>query len=203
MNAIARPWIGLVFKCCAALALIMAFVFFMRMQEEQSFVERYRKDGTVSLAVVTQMERDTVTTTTRRGRSRSNDIQVLSVRFNPNSGLAYADYKGQADIPTAPPATGDPVADSAFGEVIWVSEATYAATQIGTGFVVVDTPYSGDGPELIETIRDFDPASYYPGIAISLLAMVVFGLAGWRISRASAQRGAAQVVPTPVPGTGV
>ncbi|GAA0768911.1 hypothetical protein FHS52_001365 [Erythromicrobium ramosum] len=200
MNANARPWIGLVFKCCAALALIIAFVFFMRMQEDQSFIDRYRAEGTVSRAVVIGMERDTLATTTRKGRSRTTDIQVLTVRFNPKSGLKYADYTGQADIPSAPPATGNPMTDSEFSEVIWVSNAAFETTKVGDSFVVVDTPYSGDGPELIEGIRDFDPASYYPGIVMSLAAMLVFAVIGWRISRASALRGAAQVMPLPVPG---
>jgi len=202
MNAIARPWIGLFFKCCAALALIVAFVFFMRMQEEQSFFDRYRAEGTVSRAKVIGMERDTLTTTTRRGRSTTTDIQVVTVRFNPKSGLKYADYTGQADIPSAPPATGNPMADSEFSEVIWVPNAVYEKTKVGDSFVVVDTPYSGDGPELFDDIRDFDPASYYPGIALSLLAMLVFAVIGWRISRASALRGAALVLPLPVPGAG-
>jgi len=197
MNAIARPWIGLVFKCCAALALIFAFIFFMRMQEDQSLVDRYRNEGTVSRAVVTGMERDTLTTTTRRGRSRSSDIQVLTVRFNPKSNLKYADFKNMGDVPSAPPPTGDASADWEYGGVIWVSNATFEATKLGDSFIVVDSPYSGDGPELIEEIRDFDPTGYYPGIAVSLIAMLAFGLIGWRISRASALRGAAKVVPVP------
>ena len=202
MNAIARPWIGLVFKCCAALALIVAFVFFMRMQEDQSFIDRYRAEGTVSRAVVIGMERDTLTTTTRKGRSRSTDIQMLTVRFNPKSGLKYGDYTGQADIPSAPPPTGNPMADSEFSEVIWVSNVAFEATKVGDSLVVVDTPYSGDGPELFDDIRDFDPSSYYPGIALSLIAMLVFVVIGWRISRASAVRGAAEVLPLPLPGAG-
>ena len=147
MNAIARPWIGLVFKCCAALALIVAFVFFMRMQEDQSFIDRYRADGTVSRAVVIGMERDTLTTTTRKGRSRRTDIQMLTVRFNPKSGLKYADYTGQADIPSAPPPTGNPMADSEFSEVIWVSNTAFEATKVGDSFVVVDTPYYAQAAE--------------------------------------------------------
>ena len=195
MNAIARPWIGLAFKCCAVLALIVAFVFFMRMQEDQSLVDRYRDQGTVSRAVVTGMERDTMTTTSRRGRSRNSDIQVLTVRFNPKSDLRYADYTNGGEVPSAPPATGDASVDWEYSDVIWVSNDTYETTKLGDSFIVVDTPYSGDGPELIEDIREYDPSGYYPGIAAALVAMLAFGLIGWRISRASALRGAAEVMP--------
>jgi hypothetical protein len=205
MNAIARPWIGLVFKCLAALALIVAFIFFMRMQDEQSFVDRYREDGTVSRAVVTEMSLDTVVYEGRRGRTRTSEIQVLSVRFNPESTVKYADLPGataDAELPGPPPLTGDIAKDSRFGEVIWVSREVYDRTKVGDSFIVVDTPYSGDGPELVEDIRDFDPSTFYPGIAIALVMMLVFAVIGWRISRASVLRGAGRVAPLPLPGTG-
>lgn len=179
MNDAARPWIGLVFKCAAVLAAIFAFVFFMRMQEDQSFVDRYRNEGTVSRAVVTAMETDELVTTARKGRTRKTDIQVLSVRFNPKSGLAFRDFKDGVEAPTAPPPSGDPVADSAFSEVIWVTKDVFAKTRVGDSFLVVDSPYSGDGPELIEDIRGFDPASFYPGIAISLVLAAVLAAIGW------------------------
>jgi len=180
MNNAARPWIGIVFKCAALIALIFAFVFFMRMQEDQSFTDRYRKEGTVSRAVVTGMETDELVRTGRKGRTRQTEINVLSVRFNPKSTLAFRDYEDGVEVPTAPPPTGDAVADSAFADVIWVTKDVYAKTKIGDSFLVVDTPYSGDGPELIEDIRGFDPASFYPGIAISLVLAAVLAAIGWR-----------------------
>jgi hypothetical protein len=179
MNNAARPWIGLVFKCAALLAAVFAFVFFMRMQEEQSDIDRYRKEGTVSRAVVTGMETDELIRTGRKGRTTKTDIQVLSVRFDPKSALAFRDYEEGAEVPTAPPPSGDAVADSSLSEVIWVTKDVYAKTKIGDSFLVVDTPYSGDGPELIEDIRDFDPASFTPGIAISLVLAGVLAAIGW------------------------
>lgn len=179
MNEAARPWIGLVFKCAALLAAIFAVVFFMRMQEDLSFVERYRKEGTVSRAVVTAMETDELVTKLRKGRTRKTDIQVLHVRFDPKSALAFRNYADGAEVPTAPPPSGDAAADSAFSDVIWVTRDVYARTKVGDGFLVVDTPYSGDGPELIEDIRSFDPASFYPGIAVSLMLAAVLAAIGW------------------------
>lgn len=179
MNVAVRPLIGLIFKCCAALALIFAFIFFMRMQEEQSFTDRYRNEGTVSRAVVTGMETDELVRTGRKGRTTKTDIQVLSVRFNPKSTLAFRDYEDGVEVPSAPPPSGVAGGDWEYADVIWVTKDVYARTKIGDSFLVVDTPYSGDGPELIEDIRTFDPASFYPGIAISMVLAAVLALIGW------------------------
>lgn len=179
MNIAVRPLIGLVFKCAAAIALIFAFVFFMRMQEEQSFTDRYRKEGTVSRAVVTGMETDELVKRGRKGRTTRKEIQVLSVRFNPKSTLAFRDYEDGVEVPAAPPSTGGAAEDWQYEDVIWVTRDVYEKTKIGDSFLVVDTPYSGDGPELIEDIRSFDPESFYPGIAISLVLAVVLAAVGW------------------------
>jgi len=186
MNAAARPWIGLVFKCSAVLAAIIAFVFFMRMQEEQSLVDRYRAEGMVSQAEITGKEIDQVRIEGRRGRSRTENWEMLWVRYGKDSTVPYADYPARvalADLPAPPPATGDPSVDYAYEAVIFVAPDVYAATQVGQRLVVVDTPYSSDDPEFYEAIRDFDPADFYPGIAISLALMVVLGLIGWWIGR--------------------
>jgi hypothetical protein len=179
MNSAARPWIGLVFKCLAVIAAIFAFVFFMRMQEEQSFTDRYRTEGTVSRAVVTAMETDKLVKRGRKGRTTTTDIQVLSVRFNPKSALAFRDYEEGAEVPAAPPPSGDAAGDWEYSDVIWVTPDVYARTKVGDSFLVVDTPYSGDGPELIEDIRDFDPANFYPRIAIALVLAAVLAAIGW------------------------
>jgi phage terminase large subunit-like protein len=178
----ARPWIGLVFKCLAGIAVIFAFVFFMQMDEERSLVDRYRTEGTVSRAVVTEKSLDQVVYSGRKGRTRTEDIQVLSVRFNPKSQLMYADFaaaSGAAEPPGPPPLSGDLAKDSEFGEVIWVTREVYDRTSVGDSFVVVDTPYSSDGPELIEDIRDFDPSAAYPKIALALVLAVLLALVGW------------------------
>ena len=81
MNAAARPWIAIVFKCLAVLALIFAFVFFMRMQEEQSLTDRYRSEGTVSRAIITDKEVDTVRYEGRRGLARGTRNHLSSAAF--------------------------------------------------------------------------------------------------------------------------
>lgn len=186
MNSAARPWIAIVIKCAAVLALIFAFVFFMRMQEEQSLVDRYRTEGTVSRAIVTDKEVDTVRYEGRRGRSRTEEWRMLWVRFDPESTVKYADFSatgsvGQLPGPTG--LTGDPVADSQGAEIITVPAEVYDAANVGDRLVVVDTIYSGDGPLFYEEISEFDPASFYPGMGISLALMVALGLIGWRIGR--------------------
>lgn len=203
MNAVARPWIGLCFKLMAFLALIFAFVFFMRMDEERSTVENYRNSGTVSRAVVTDKSLDTVTyegTGGRRGtRSRTQDIQVLSVRFDAKSAVKYADYPAkvaEADLPLAPPVTGDTAKDGPNMAVIWVSRELYDKTKVGDMLTVVDAPFSGFDPELVSDIQEFDPAKAYPNIAIALSLAVLLWLIGWRISRASMLRGVGAVLGT-------
>ena len=186
MNAAARPWIAIVFKCLAVLALIFAFVFFMRMQEEQSLTDRYRSEGTVSRAIITDKEVDTVRYEGRRGRSRTEEWRMLWVRFDPESTVKYADYPGAVSaeqLPGPTGLTGDPVADSQGAEIITVPAEVYDAAAVGDRLVVVDTIYSGDGPLFYEEISEFDPAGFYPGIGIALALMLVFGVIGWWIGR--------------------
>ena len=186
MNAAARPWIGLVFKCLAVLNLIFAFVFFMRMQEEQSIIERYRAEGTVSQAEVVGKQVDNVRVEMRRGRSRTEDWEMLTVRYAKDSPVRYADYAAQenvADLPAPPAASGDPVVDSESQTIIFVQPDVYNAVAVGDRLVVVDTIYSGDDPLFLDEVRDFDPADYYPGMGITLALMLLFGVIGWRIGR--------------------
>lgn len=208
MNAAARPWIGLCFKLLAFIAFIFAFIFFMRMQEEQSRVDNYRNSGTISKAVVTDKKKDSITTQTsgisRRssGSTTTNDIWVLNVRFAPKSTVKYADYPSkvkEADLPMAPPLTGDSMKDSESGEVMWVSRDLYDKTKVGDTLTVVDAPFSGFGPELVSDVRDFDPSDAYPKIAIALFLMLLLWFIGRRISKASMLRGIAAV--STVPGT--
>lgn len=200
MNAIARPWIGLCFKLLAFIAVIFAVIFFMRMQEDQSRVDNYRNSGTVSKAVVTNKDKDTITRQNsgigRRssGSTTESDIWVLSVRFAPKSTVKYADYPdkvAEADLPSAPPETGDPMKDSEFSEVMWVAKDVYDKTAVGDTLVVVDAPFSGFGPELIADVRDFDGSDAYPKIAIALVLALLLWFVGRRISKASALRGVA------------
>jgi hypothetical protein len=198
MNAIARPWIGLAFKLLAMLAAIFAFVFFMTMDEEASDVDRYRSEGVVSRAVVTGKDVDQIRYSGRAGRSRTQDVQILEIRFAKDSPVAFADFPdevSESELPVPPTPTGDPLIDGEFVEVIFVPQDVFNRINVGDMLTVVDTPYSGDGPEFHADIAGFDPSLFYPRIAIALVLMVVFAFIGWRISRASAVRGAAQVAP--------
>lgn len=194
MNAVARPWIGLCFKLLALLAAIFAFIFFMRMQEDQSANDKLRGQGVVSRALVTAKEKDKTTTRhsglTRRGNgyTTQNDIWVLSVRHVPKSAVKFADLGAkvkEADLPVAPPLTGDPLKDSENGGVMWVSQAVYEKTKVGDMLTVVNTPWDSTSPVLVAEVKAFDPAPYYPRMAIALALMVLFWLIGRRISQAS------------------
>lgn len=196
LNAAARPWVGIALKCLSVLALIIAFIFFMRMQEEQSVVARYQKEGVVSRAIVTDMHLDKMIheDSSRSGRRRSGtdrtratDLQVLHVRFVPKSTVKYADYPAkvrEADLPTAPALSGNVMADSEFGEVMFVPRPLYDRTNVGDMFVVVDTRFSGDGPRLISDIADFDASSHYAPIATALALTLILWLVAVRIGKA-------------------
>lgn len=194
MNAVARPWIGLCFKLMALLAAIFAFVFFMRMQEEQSANDKLRGQGVVSRALVTAKEQDQTTTRhsglTRRssGYTTTNDIWVLSVRHVPKSTVKFADFPAkvkEADLPVAPPLTGDPMKDSGSGGVMWVSQDLYDKVKEGDMLTVVNTPWDSESPVLVAEVNAFDPSPFYPRMAIALALMVLFWLIGRRISKGS------------------
>lgn len=200
MNAVARPWIGLCFKLMALLAAIFAFIFFMRMDEDRSRVRNYRDSGTVSRAVVTEMKLDKVVYEGRRGRTRSQDVQYLFVRFDPDSKVKYADFPDkvkEADLPSAPALTGDPAKDGKYVELMSVPRELYDRTKVGDVLTVVDAPFSGFGPELVSDIRAFDPSEAYPKMAIALALALLLWLIGWRISKASALRGIIEVAKIP------
>jgi hypothetical protein len=194
MNAVARPWIGLCFKLMALLAAIFAFVFFMRMQEEQSENDGYRNQGVVSRALVTAKERDKTTTRhsglTRRssGYTTQNDIWVLMIRHVPKSTVKFADFPAkvkEADLPVAPPLTGDPMKDMENGGVMWVSQELYDKARPGDMLTVVNTPWDSTSPVLVSEVNAFDPSPFYPRMAIALALMVLFWLIERRISKAS------------------
>lgn len=189
MNARARPRIGLCVKLLALLALIVAFVFFMRMQEEQSANDKLRNQGVVSKALVIEKAKDSLTTQhsgLRRkssGYSTETDLWVLTVRHVPKSTVAYADFPArvkEADLPAAPAVTGDPMRDSANLGVMWVSQEVFEGVKVGDVLTVVNTPWDSESPVLVAEVEAFDPAPFYPGIALSLILAAVFAAIGWR-----------------------
>jgi hypothetical protein len=186
MNEVTRRMIGIVFNCLSFLAVIFSFIFFMRMQEDQSMTERYRSEGTVSRAVVTDKKLDKMVTQRSKGRSTTTNLQILYIRYAERSPVKYADFPAriaEKDLPGAPPQNGDASKDSSSIGVIFVPRATYEAVKVGDTLIVVDTPYSGDDPELIDTIKGFDPSVFYPRIAIALTLGLMFGLIGLMITR--------------------
>lgn len=198
MNAIARPWIGLCFKLLAVLALIFAFIFFMKMQEEQSENDKLRNQGVVSRALVVEKTQDQIERTHASGRrnrsttTTKSDIWVLSVRHVPKSTVKYADFPSrvkEADLPVAPPLTGDPMKDSEYGGVIWVPVELYNSTKVGDMLTVANTPWDRESPRLVAEVEAFDASIFYPRIAIALVLTVLFWLIGRRISEASMLRG--------------
>lgn len=188
MNALARPWVGLVFKCLSALALIFAFIFFMRMQEEQSEIGRLRNQGVVSRAIITDKELDKMVYEGRKGRSRSVELRVLHVRHVPKSTVKYADFPSkvkEADLPVAPPVSGDAVEDAKYLGVMFVPLDVYEKSKVGDSLTVVNTPYNPNAPELASDVAAFDAGIFYPRIGIALLLMIGFWFIGRRISKAA------------------
>jgi hypothetical protein len=200
MNAVARPWIGLCFKLMALLAAIFAFHLFHAMDEDrspESATTRFRHRIT---GVVTEMKLDKVVYEGRRGRTRSQDVQYLFVRFDPDSKVKYADFPDkvkEADLPSAPALTGDPAKDGKYVELMSVPRALYDRTKVGDVLTVVDAPFSGFGPERFPISAASIPAKPIQDGDCLALALLLW-LIGWRISKASALRGIIEV--TKIPG---
>jgi hypothetical protein len=206
MNAAARPWIGLCFKLMAFLAAIIAFMFFMLMQEDQSENDKLRGQGVVSRALVVAKEKDQVVTAHSSGRrnrssySTTNDRWLLHIRHVPKSTVKYADFPSkvnEADLPVAPAETGDVMKDMDHGGLIVATEELYEKTKVGDVLTVVNTPWDSSYPKLVSEVEAFDPSPYYPKIAISLVLMLLFWFIGRRISKASALRGLVEVAKMP------
>ncbi|MCU0883599.1 MAG: hypothetical protein MUC44_01415 [Beijerinckiaceae bacterium] len=194
MNANARPFVAIAFYMLSLLALIGAFIAFMRMDEDSSEFERFRNQGVVSRALVTNKKNDTIERDApgggRRGtsgsRTTSSPIYVLNVRFDPGSTIRYADHVAKPNVPAlpaAPPPTGNFRADGPFVGVMWVSEAAFARIAVGDTLVVVNTPFNRTSPKLVADVQAFDASGFYPWIAGFLLLGLVLGLLGRRIGR--------------------
>jgi hypothetical protein len=194
MNAKARPYIAIVFYLSAFLALIFAFIYFMRMQEEAGDIHRLKVQGHVSRAIVTGKKEDSITRTEQSGtrrsssatRTTSSPINVLNIRFEPRSTVPFADYGTKvqdAGLPGAPPLTGNVMADGQYVGVMWVSDEVFAATKVGDTLIVVNTPFNRSAPKLVSEVRAYDGSSAYPWIGGSLLLAAAFGLIGLFISR--------------------
>mgnify|MGYP001584401442 CR=1 FL=1 len=208
MNDVARPWIGLCFKLLAVLALIFAFIFFMKMMEEQSANDKLRNQGVVSRALVTEKEQDKITRQnsglSRRssGSTTESDIWVLMVRHVPKSTVKYADFPSKVmedNLPVAPALTGDPMKDSENIGVMWVPAELYEKTKVGDMLTVVNTPWDSSSPVLVSDVEAYDGSVFYPRIAIALILTLLFWFIGRKISKASMLSGIAAT--STVPGT--
>ena len=208
MNAVARPWIGLCFKLMAVLAAIFVFIFFMMMQEKQSENDKFRSAGVVSRALVVDKQKDQVSTTHSSGRrnrssyTTTNDRWVLHIRHVPKSTVKYADFRSkvkEADLPVAPPETGEAMKDMSHGGIIVASEELFDKTKVGDVLTVVNTPWDSSYPTLVSEVEAFDPSPYYPKMAIAFFFFFLFWFIGRRISKASMLRGIAAT--STVPGT--
>lgn len=197
MNSAARPWIGIVFKCLCALSLIFAFVFFMRMQGEQSKYDKLRGQGVVSRALVTEKSQDEILRQSsgigRRssGSTTSTEIFVLNVRHVPKSPVKYSDFPSkvkEADLPVAPSVTGDPMKDSENLGIMWVPADVFDQTEVGDMLTVANTPWDSDSPVLVSEVEAFNASIYYPRVAVALLLAVLLGFIGWRIGKGASPR---------------
>jgi hypothetical protein len=194
LNAQARPFAAIAVYMCALLALIGAFAIFMRMQEIASEIHTLRTKGAVSRALVTDKKEDTIVRTERSGikpsstrtRSTTTPIHVLSLWFERNSPVSYAEHamKGdEAALPAVPPRATNPLAAVNHTGVIWVSEEIFAGTKVGDVLVVVNSPYNRSAPKLFADVKAFDDTSGWPWIALCLVLAAMLALFGRRISK--------------------
>lgn len=194
LNAQARPFAAIAVYMCALLALIGAFAIFMRMQEISGEMHTLRTKGAVSRALVTNKREDRIVRTEQSGirpsssrtRTTSSPIHVLSLWFERNSPVSYAEHalKGdEAALPAVPPRATSPLAAVDYTGVIWVSEEVFAGTKVGDVLVVVNSPFNRSAPKLFTEVKAFDGASAYPWIALCLALAAMLALFGRRIGR--------------------
>lgn len=186
MNAQARPWVAIVLYCVSVLSLIVAFVFFMRMQEDQSAITHLREQGVVSRALVVEKKEDKTVVEGRRGRSRTIQYKILQVRHVPKSTVPFADFPAkvaESNLPVAPPPTGDPMGDSEYVGVMFVPASVYDKTKIGDLLTVVNTPWDRSEPVLVSDVNAFKSGEYNLLVGLALVVMVLSGLAGWFVGR--------------------
>ncbi|MDF7775412.1 hypothetical protein P1X14_09150 [Sphingomonas sp. AOB5] len=193
MRKAGKLW-GFVVKLMALLALIGAFIAFMRMQEDVSLYDKLKTQGHVSRAIIEsknieEIERRMPGTRRRTsGTTTTSEVQFLQFRFDKKSTVTFADFAsgkaGEAALPPVPARTGDPVEDGkAFG-ISRVSRGTYDKAQVGATVVVANVPWNPDSPVLVEEINSFTPAGYYPWIGGLVFLAIVLWLLGRRIGKA-------------------
>lgn len=196
MNAQARPYVVIALYMCAILALIFAFIFFMRMSEDAKDIERFKTHGHVSRAVVTSKYVDSIERTERSGirssrssvRTTSSPINVITLRFEPRSTVTFSDYvNGIEDgaLPKAPPVTGNTMTDGQYVGVMFVSDYLFAAIAVDDILTVVNTPFDRGVPRLVSEVRGFDQTSTYAWILVCLLLSLLFAGVAWRVSKAT------------------
>lgn len=192
MSATVRTIVSIALYLLAFLALIGAFIVFMRMQEDASDIERLRTHGVVSRAVVTEKQRDkidrTMPSSSRKSAAHtvSTPIYVLTVRFEPHSSVRFDEYDDKVDpetLPSAPAPTGQVASDGRYIGVMWVSDTVFESTPVGDTLVVVSSPFNRNTPRLATEVKAFDNRKSYPWIAGFLLLGVAFGLFGHRFSK--------------------
>lgn len=194
MNASARPWVVICLYCVSVLALIGAFVLFMRMQEDQSANSKLRSHGVVSRALVVEKKEDSAVVEQRRGRSRTIEYRILIVRHVPLSTVKFADFPlkvPEMALPEAPPLTGNPMADSKFGGVMFVPADLFEKTRVGDRLTVVNTPWDREEPVLVSEVNAYQGGQYYPHIAGLLVLMLASGATGFALRKGRVRREAA------------
>jgi hypothetical protein len=185
MNAQAKPWIALTFTCLSVLSLLFAFIFFMRLNEETTQHKRYVEEGVVSRAIVVEKNLDTATYQRSKGRSTTVNLKIVRVRHVQKSLVKFQDFPNKvskAQLPAAPPISGDFRIEMDFNGLMFVSSELYNRVSPGDELIVVNTPYEPSSPVLVDDVRAFSPAVFYPRIAIALLLTIAFWFVGRRFA---------------------
>lgn len=185
---------GFVLKLMALLALIGAFIAFMRMQEDSGLYDKLRNQGHVARALVEsknieEIERKMAGIGRRSsGTTTTSEIQIVQFRFDADTKIPFADLASgkvkAADLPPPPAASGDPSKDWKLIGITRVSRAVYDKTRVGEELLVANVPWNTAGPVLVDEINAYTPAPYYPWIAGLLILAVVLFLLGRRVGRA-------------------
>ena len=194
MSPVARHYWGLTLKCSSILAFIGGFVAFMMMMETSGEIEKYRTQGSVSRALVLDLDREVERRSTsgggrrRVGTTRDVEFNFVRVRFVANSPVSYADVANgvakESDLPMAPAATGNPVEDARHEGLMDVSHDQFDALTTEAVIPVVTVPWDSTTPRPLSEIREYSPTPYYPWMVIGLLLGIGLWAWAWKLCRA-------------------
>ena len=183
-TVVKKRLLGLIFKCFAIISLLVAIGLFLKLDGEQSDLDRFINEGMVSKGLVVDKHQDTSISASTNSRGKTRRVQLsynmIYVTYDPASKIPYADLGSklqQADLPNA----AELDEESSNGASITLSKAGYAKVKVGETVAIVRSPY-GD-TQLVAEVRSFSPNGSYMWMAILVVLAVMLWFVGRKLGK--------------------